>query len=184
MEVFQKGTGVLTAGTDGAVVSFDLKEIDAVKNMLAKAALTSEKREELLGGIGVEMETQTQERFDTQKSPDGDSWKALAEKTRAYYLSKDWGGRSLLAGEGMLKDSVMSEVRDPWSVLVGATMEYAAVHQFGAEIKPKKAKALFVPGYGRLQKVNIPARPYLGVSGEDAKEIEIAVANYLAGNFK
>jgi phage gpG-like protein len=60
-------------------------------------------------------------------------------------------------------------------------MEYAAVHQFGAEIKPKSARALFVPGYGMLQKVNIPARPYLGVSADDAKAIENAVSVFLAG---
>jgi phage gpG-like protein len=63
-------------------------------------------------------------------------------------------------------------------------MEYAAVHQFGAEIKPKSAKALFVPGYGKLQKVNIPARPYLGVSSDDAKAIENAVAVFLEGIIK
>jgi hypothetical protein len=41
--------------------------------MLSKASLDSADRARLLGSIGVEMETQTQERFDIQKSPDGDS---------------------------------------------------------------------------------------------------------------
>jgi phage gpG-like protein len=45
-------------------------------------------------------------------------------------------------------------------------MEYAAVHQWGW---PKK---------------NIPARPYLGVSRDDAKEIESIVALFLEGNIK
>jgi len=67
---------------------------------------------------------------------------------------------------------------------VGATMEYAATHQFGAEITPKSAKALFVPGYGMLKKVKIPARPYLGVSSDDAKAIEAAVAVFLGGIIK
>jgi phage gpG-like protein len=44
-----------------------------------------------------------------------------------------------------------------------------------AEIKPKSAKALFVPGYGMLQRVTIPARPYLGVSQDDTKAIESAI---------
>ena len=43
-----------------------------------------------------------------------------------------------------------------WPVPAGAAMEYAAVHQFGAVIKPKSAKALFVPGYGMLKKAVIP----------------------------
>jgi phage virion morphogenesis protein len=164
-----------------AAISFDLKEIDAVKKMLAKAALNPEKRAKLLGSIGVEMEDQTTKRFDTQKSPDGNTWKALAEKTREYYASKGFSGhRSILVGEGMLRDSITSEVQGgAWSLLVGATMEYAAIHQWGGEIKPKNAPALFVPGYGLLKKATIPSRPYLGVSADDTKVIENAAANFL-----
>jgi phage virion morphogenesis protein len=166
-----------------ASVSFDLKEVDAVKKLLAKATLDSAARSRLLQSIGVEMETQTQEHFDTQKSPDGDSWKALAQKTMAYYASKGLGARSILVGEGDLRDSITSEVQGgAWSVLVGATKEYAAIHQWGGEIRPKSAKALFVPGYGMLQKVTIPPRPYLGVSQDDTNAIEAVVTAFLAGN--
>jgi phage virion morphogenesis protein len=172
-------------GTRGASVSFDLKEIDAVKKMLANASLNSADRARLLQGIGVEMEAQTQERFDTQKSPDGDTWKDLAQKTKDYYLSKGIGGSLLDRSGAGLRDSVTSEVQGgAWAVLVGAAKEYAAAHQFGAEIAPKSAKALFVPGYGMLKKVNIPARPYLGVSSDDAKAIEAAVASFLEGIIK
>jgi phage virion morphogenesis protein len=176
------------ADTQGASFSFDLKEVDAVKKLLAHASLNTADRERLLHGIGVELEESAKERFQTQKSPEGDSWKALAQKTRDYYFSlgeKKARARSLLVGEGFLQQSITSEVQGgAWSVLVGATMEYAAVHQFGAEIVPKNAKALFVPGYGMLQKVNIPARPYLGVSPDDAKVIEGAVASFLEGIIK
>jgi phage virion morphogenesis protein len=166
-----------------ASIGFDLKEIDAVKKLLARASLDGAARTRLLQSIGVEMETQTQERFDTQKSPDGDSWKALAQKTAAYYASKGWTARSILVGEGTLRDSITSEVQGgAWSTLVGVTMEYAAIHQWGGEIRPKSARALFVPGYGRLKKVTIPARPYLGVSQDDAKIIEAAVMTFLEGN--
>jgi phage virion morphogenesis protein len=168
-----------------ATVSFNVKEIDSVKKMLAKAALNSASRQKLLQSIGVEMESQTQERFDTQESPDGNPWKALAQKTSDYYMSRGMGHRSLLVGEGMLRDSVTSQVQSGgWSVLVGATMEYAAVHQFGATITPKSAKALFVPGYGMLKKAAIPARPYLGVSQDNAKEIAATAAAFLAGGIK
>jgi phage virion morphogenesis protein len=151
-----------------ASVGFDLKEVDAVKKLLAKASLDSAARSRLLKSIGVEMGTQTQERFDTQKSPDGDSWKDLAQKTMDYYAGKGLlGSRSILVGEGTLRDSITSEVQSgAWSVLVGETMEYAAVHQFGW---PKK---------------NIPARPSLGVSPDDTKVIEAAVAVFLEGNIK
>jgi phage virion morphogenesis protein len=170
-----------------APVSFDLKEVDAVKKLLANAALDSAARSKLLQSIGVEMEAQTQERFDTQKSPEGNSWKALAQKTRDYYAGTARGlaGRSILVGDGTLRDSITSEVQGgAWAVLVGATMEYAAIHQWGGQIRPKNAPALYVPGYGFLQKVNIPARPYVGVSPDDAKAIEAAVSVFLEGIIK
>jgi phage gpG-like protein len=67
--------------------------------------------------------------------------------------------------------------------LVGATRIYAAIHQWGGEIVPKKAPHLFVPGYGRLKKVNIPARPYLGVSHQDAADIALKAQRFIAMRF-
>jgi phage virion morphogenesis protein len=156
------------ADSQGASVSFDLKEVSAVKKLLAKASLDNTDRSRLLQSIGVEMEAQTQERFDTKKSPDGDSWKSIAEKTRQYYKRSPFlAPKPPLVLEGMLRGSLTSEVRDgAWSVLTGATMEYAAVHQFG------------------WLKKNIPARPYLGVSQDDAKAIEAAVTLFLEGIIK
>jgi len=165
-----------------ATVSLDLREIDGAKNALASAALDGAGREALLRGIGAEMEAQTRERFDTRRSPEGDAWKALAQKTRDYYAENGLGHRSLLVGSGALRDSVRSEVEGgAWSALVGATMEYAAVHQFGATIRPRAAKALAVPGYGTLRKATIPARPYLGVSAGDASDIAALASAFLAG---
>jgi len=128
------------------------------------------------------MESQTRERFDTRRSPDGDAWQALAQKTKDYYAETGRSHKSLLVGEGHLRDSVTSQVEGgAWAVLAGATMEYAATHQFGAVIKPRTAKALKVPGLGMLKKATIPARPYLGVSAADAKEIASLAAGFLAG---
>jgi len=168
-----------------ASVSFELREIDAVKNLLADAALDSDERGRLLRSIGVEMESQTRERFDTRRSPEGDSWKALAQKTAEYYMDAGMGHRSILVGTGMLRDSVTSEVESgAWSALVGATMEYAATHQFGATIRPRAAKALAVPGHGMLRKATIPARPYLGVSQNDAVEIASIATAFVSGRIR
>jgi phage virion morphogenesis protein len=152
-----------------ASISFDLKEVEAVKKLLANSTLDNADRARLLGSIGNEIKEQTVDRFETKKSPDGDTWKDIAEKTRRYYerKSSSLSPEPPLVLEGMLRLSLTNEVRGgAWSVLVGATMEYAAVHQFGW---PKK---------------NIPARPYLGVSQDDAKAIEAAAAVFLAGNIQ
>jgi len=168
-----------------ATVTFELREVDAVRRLLADAALDSGDRGRLLQSIGTEMETQTRERFDTQRSPEGDSWQALAQKTRDYYAEKGLGHRSLLVGSGTLRGSVTHEVEGgAWSALIGATMEYAAVHQFGATIRPRTAKALAVPGFGMLRKATIPARPYLGVSQEDARGIASLASAFLAGGLR
>jgi len=148
-----------------ASISFDLREIDEVRKMLAAAALDTSDRQRLLQSIGVEMETQTKERFQTQKSPDGDSWKALAEKTKAYYARKRKSTHSILNFEGGLLDSLTHDVQDgAMSVLVGSNKVYAATHQFG--------------------RGKIPERPYLGVSPSDAKEIAAIATAYLAGGLR
>jgi len=163
-----------------AECSFDLSEIDGLAKLVEQAKLSSADRVQLLKNIGVEVESQTQERFDTQRDPDGNPWKELAQKTRDYYSRSGKGGGSLLVQEGGLRDSVTSEVADSWSVIVGATKVYAAIHQLGGEIRPKAKKALYVPGYGKLQKVSIPARPYLGISTSDADGIMQVAARFLA----
>jgi len=168
-----------------ASVSFELREIDAARKLLEEAELDAGDRGRLLQSVGVEMETQTRERFDTRRSPEGDSWKALAQRTAEYYMDAGLGHRSILVGTGMLRDSVTSEVESgAWSALVGATMEYAATHRFGATVRPRTAKALAVPGYGMLRKATIPVRPYLGVSRENAKEIASIASAFMAGRIQ
>jgi phage virion morphogenesis protein len=168
---------------DGAAVSLDLREVESLAAILNKAKLSTKDRMSLLGNIGAEVEAQTQERFDTQTDPEGNPWKALAQKTKDYYIENGFGGGSLLVKGGGLRDSVESQVGS-WSVLVGATKVYAAIHQFGGDIVPKSAAALFVPGYGRLKKVTIPARPYVGISSDNAAEIAIIVQQFIAGRIK
>jgi len=143
-----------------AEVNFDLRELDGLAKLLEKAKLSSSDRMQLLRNIGAEVEAQTQERFDEQKSPEGKTWQDLAEKTKKYYARKFPGmRRSLLVGEGGLRDSIESQV-DDWSVLVGATKVYAATHQFG--------------------RGKIPARPYLGISTSNAEEIMAIAQQFLA----
>jgi phage gpG-like protein len=64
----------------------------------------------------------------------------------------------------------------------GAAWEFAHVHQEGAVITPKSAgRLVFMLGDKRVfaKKVTIPARPFVGVSAEDAEEIKELVTDYL-----
>ena len=146
----------------GAAIELGVQEIEGLARILNGVKLGPRDRAQLLHDICVEVETQTQERFDAQKDPEGNPWKELARKTRDYYTQNGLGGGSILVQGGGLRDSVESQVSGSWSVLVGATKIYAAIHQFGGEIAPKNVPYLFVPGYGKLKKVNIPPGPTWG----------------------
>nr|WP_299152128.1 phage virion morphogenesis protein [uncultured Tateyamaria sp.] len=65
---------------------------------------------------------------------------------------------------------------------VGSPLSYAAIHHFGGVIKPKKAKALAFKAGGDsvfAKQVTIPARPYMGVSTDNAREIESAIGDFM-----
>ena len=130
-------------------------------------ALKPSDRKQLLHDIGVEMEAQTKERFQTKTSPDGDDWAEIAQSTKNFYRKK-FGSEN--PGKGTLWrlssvpmiDTVTSEVSS-WSVLVGATKVYAAVHQYGWKER------------------NIIARPYLGLSNDDKTDIIGIINTFLEG---
>ncbi|MDR1373794.1 MAG: phage virion morphogenesis protein [Treponema sp.] len=163
-----------------AMVSLGLGEIEGLAQLLKEAALGPQDRAQLLHDIGVEVTRQTQERFDSQKDPGGNPWKALAQKTKDYYAKNGLSGGSLLVQGGGLRDSLEMQVIDSSSIVVGATKIYAAVHQWGGDIVPKNAPALFVPGYGLLKKVHIPARPYLGLASRDIEDIAAITRQFVA----
>jgi phage gpG-like protein len=148
-------------------VSIDLKEINGLAELLNKVRLSAQDRQQLLLDIGTEIKSQTQDRLASpdKKDPEGNPWQAIAEKTRRYYEKKFPAAKPPLWREGGLLDSVEFQMPDSWSVLIGATEEYAATHQFG---RPE---------------VNIVPRPYLGISGENAADILFITQKFLAERF-
>lgn len=133
--------------------------------------LAALERSELLDGLGRLVQEQTRRRIrETKTGPDGQAWKPNSV------------GTSILLKEGALARSIDYAVGGD-QVAVGSGLVYARIHQLGGTIVPKSAGVLrFVVG-NRLvysKKVSIPARPYLGVSGEDQEEIEATVLDFLA----
>ena len=149
-----------------ACLIVDLRDMKGLARLFDDASLDAAARAGLLSGAAEILESGSRARFDTKEDPEGKPWAALAGRTRRRYEKAGQTHRSLLLGTGRLRDSLRSEVAaDSRSAFVGATMIYAAVHQFGW---PEK---------------NIPARPYLGASAEDAKAITDAAVRFLAGRF-
>ena len=150
----------------GARFTIDLQAQEALAALERVRQLGRQPRS-MLRAIGVGLVANTQDRFDAEQDPDGNSWAPLLP---AYAPLKRGPGILREAGmRGGLQGSITSEATDT-EVVVGSNKIYAAVHQFGATIRPKRAKALrfqLAGGWVSRQSVFIPARPYLGLSEAD-----------------
>lgn len=121
-------------------------------------------------------ESSTRMRFRWQQGPDGQPWKP---SLRAQIS----GGRTLTQA-GHLGDSVSSHAGRDFAEW-GVNRIYAAIHQFGGVIKAKAARALRFAiaggGFATVRQVTMPARPYLGVSGDDKVDILDIIERRIGG---
>lgn len=136
------------------------------------------KRLQLMGDIDIKginksiaegIRTSTMERFRTEKNPDGKKWKTSIR-------AREEGGKTLTKS-GKLKTSIRSTASVS-GFAVGTNDIRAATLQFGDErtIRPRRGPVLRFRIDGRwISKkevhVKIPARPFLGISEDDDKEI-------------
>ena len=123
----------------------------------------------VMNAIAEGLRTSTVERFSSEESPEGSKWKPSIRATRQ--------GKTLTKTVG-LKNSIKAQA-DGTGAAVGTNLISAATHQFGDErtIRAKKGRYLrFQIGDRWVSipsvRVNIPARPFLGISKEDEEEIK------------
>ena len=94
-----------------------------------------------------------------------DKWLDLAESTKKQRTKKrKWPGQ-ILQVEGKLAASI-NTYYDNDSAIIGSNLEYAAIHQLGGQA-------------GRNKSVEIPARPYLGITDEEQQEIIDLIVKYI-----
>ena len=108
---------------------------------------------ELLDDVGQYLVSETVYRFRTSTDPQGNQWQPLSERTREQRGQQ----AKPLVHKGHLRDSITHQVRGD-EVRIGNNRIYGAIHQFGGQA-------------GRGHKVPLPARPYLGINGDDEVEI-------------
>ena len=157
-------------------LTLDLDDAPAADG-LARLIDLGEHLDPILGGIGGILEQSARDRIGvTNLGPDGTPW------TPSRRARRKAGGRTLW-DTGRLVASLTHSVSGG-SVSVGSGVIHAGVHQFGATIRPKTARALsFVGADGTrrtVKSVTIPARPYLGVSAEDRDDILDLLAQRVA----
>lgn len=157
----------------------------------------------MLEDIGEYLVRSTRERAEREVSPDGTAWAALSPRYKKFKDKK--GVPKLKFDFHMLGDQFTHQVAGD-ELFVGTNAKYGAIHQFGGEIKipartrevlfridretgvsrfAKRRRANFaqdvtIPAY----KVNMPARPWLGLSAEDEAEILAIAGDHVAGVFK
>lgn len=122
--------------------------------------------------IGAMLRAATDLRFVDSTDPNGGKWKPLSPVT-ALLRKKGRGGQPLI-DRSRLRTSItyLASSRD---VLVGTNVKYAGTHQFGA----KKGQ------YGKTKRNSpipwgdVPARPFLGVSRDDEREMSDIIADHV-----
>lgn len=125
---------------------------------------------ELLEGVARMVQEQTRRRITNEKrAPSGAAWLPNRAGTPILYRS------------GALARSIDYAVSGE-TAIVGSGLVYAGIHQRGGTITPKKAKRLVFRMGNRTifaRKVKIPARPYLGLSAENAEDVIDQVGRFL-----
>lgn len=137
----------------------DTKDINLLQKKIKSLKLGFEGKKRLLENIGVEIESQIEERFERQNNVEGANWSDISEKTRLYYAKKSIGG-SLLSRTRQLRDTIESQATAN-RLLVGATKIYAATHNYGDSRR------------------NIPKREFIGLSSQNVIEIENIIEYFI-----
>lgn len=120
-------------------------------------------------------ETSTRLRFRTETGPDGRRWRPSIRAQIA-------GGRTLTK-DGHLAGSISSNAGKDFAEW-GVNRIYAAIHQFGGVIRAKGkalAFALAGGGFAVVKAVIMPARPFLGVSANDSRDILDVIERRIGG---
>ena len=119
----------------------------------------------VMADIAAIGERGTRDRFRTESGPDGQRWKPSLR-------ARITGGRTLTK-DGHLAASISGRHGRDFAEW-GVNRIYAAIHQFGGEIRAKGGSLRFRlanGGFATVQKVTMPARPFLGISDDDRDDI-------------
>lgn len=169
----------------GATIRVEIQDRE-LRRALARWVRLGRDPRPMLRAIGVGLAENVRDRIDAGEDPEGNPWQPL---TPAYAALKRGPGILREAGmRGGLQGSITFDVSGH-EVAVGTNKIYGAVHQFGATIRAKRAAVLIFrtpdgKAWGAAKEVEIPARPYLGLSRADEDTIlDVAEAFFARAAF-
>jgi phage virion morphogenesis protein len=141
------------------MISIEIKDT-GVTSALERISRKSGNMAGALNIIGERMLRHTDEHFTKEQDADGRPWKPLKPATLRHKK-----GAKILTESNHLRDSIRHQVGGN-TLRVGTNRPYGAIHQFGGRA-------------GRGRRVNIPARPYLGIGERESKEIVQIVTEWM-----
>ncbi len=154
----------------GVTITVDDRE---VQRLLSRIVSGANNLQPAFEEIGASLLASTQQRFEDEESPEGEPWAPLAESTKRKKVTKRArrGGDHILRDKGLLYGA-LTYLAKPTEVAIGTNKKYAAIHQLGGT--PDMA-----PGPAA-----IPARPFLGISEADEREISAILLDHLTGGVR
>jgi phage virion morphogenesis protein len=180
--------------TNGALISYEIKNDDKVKALLKKAGNKAKDLRVPLKRCGILMLSSIDKNFRAEGRPK--RWAPLSPTTIAMRRKKGRGAR-ILQDTGMGKGSITYEVVSNQKVQIGTRRDYMRIHQTGGNIKipartirPVKAKALhWISNTGedvfamivhqKARTAKIPQRKFLLFQEDDKKNIVRIFIEYL-----
>lgn len=187
-------------------------EITQALSKLSELSNSAEIMHSILDQIGDFLLDTTKQRFATSTAPDGTPWALNSQVTILQYLrfksgkyegkrrvgTKDgffykdddkrerkgklaaegvtvvMSKKPLIGETGSLASQIFKQFDSSGALLIGSDREYAAVQQFGARKNQ----------FGKAPWGDIPARPFLGISGKDESTIldiiSLSLTDYLS----
>ena len=146
----------------GASITIEINDRHVREVLDQLVDLTARNMKPALRAIGEYLDLAHRQRWDREVSPDGAPWAPLDPKHRA---RKKRNPDKVLVLDTHLRDTLRYQVGDD-SLSFGTDRIYGATHQFGA---PERG---------------IPARPFLGLSEDDRREVLEILQEHLAGGIE
>jgi phage virion morphogenesis protein len=135
-----------------AGIRIDAKDLAVIESRFKNFFLKFKDRKDILEKIGFILENSARNRIEsTKRDPEGVPWAPWSES----YAKTRNGNQSLLMSRGQMLKRLSYRVTTSTTVEVGSRMKYSGYMQDGTK--------------------KIPARPFLGMSTDDANDILIAI---------
>lgn len=122
-------------------IKHNLKDIDKLMIELANRVKNAKPT---MRKIGLIIKNYVDQKFETEGEYNGEKWKGWSESwTKERQKRKSAKGK-ILSLEGELRESIDDKITDE-SVQVGTNKVYAAIHNFGGDVKKRNGETFDMP---------------------------------------